>query len=316
MGAFFLFSDSEATDLEPALGVFHKKGFAAPEVFRLGWGTLWLFRKQLISEPNYVVCDDGSAVYSTGTPVYRGLSYRDTLRELLDDFRKGRLDMSSLVGNYCLIFDLEGRTSVLIDRLCVHHVFMDDARTRFSTSFLALLASFKHPQPLNPLSFYEKVCTGYNVGPETTVSSILQLTPQLEAAITAPNLRFITHPADTEPVSTLADGFHPCVERQLSALRRHLAQMKNLVSQYQANIGLSGGYDSRLLFLLCRDAGFPVSLHSHLTVGTHENELKVAETIAKMRGTRLRVVRTRRVENLEESEVEHTQIKVRAKAKG
>jgi hypothetical protein len=80
--------------------------------------------------------------------------------------------------------------------------------------------------------------------------------------------------------------------------------MKNLVSQYQADIGLSGGYDSRLLFLLCRDAGFPVSLHSHLTAGTHETELRVAETIAKMRGARLRVVRTRRVENLEESEVE------------
>ena len=53
---------------------------------------LRLYRKQLVTDENYLTDADGSSLFATGSVVYKGLSYRDTLRTLFDGCLHDQLD--------------------------------------------------------------------------------------------------------------------------------------------------------------------------------------------------------------------------------
>jgi hypothetical protein len=296
LGAFFLFDKAASVSRQSVQRVFQAKGFGAPKEFDLDTRTLWLYRKQLVDDDNYLVHDDGSALFVTGTVVYRDLSYRESLQALFQDFQEDRLDLGALLGSFCLIFYADRQIRLLTDRLCMHHIFLDDNISRLSTSFLALLASFSSPQPLNRLGFYERIATGYNVGPDTLIAGIRQLTPQLQSQVSTDSLSFVTHPPLPRHVTFSPRGFMSCVESQLSVLRDYFKKVAPLATRYGADVGLSGGYDSRLLLLLLRDAGLQVSAHTHLTEDVHEQERRIAKRIAQATATELRTVKTRKLE--------------------
>jgi hypothetical protein len=302
MGAFFLYKNQTDIDLDSVRSVFDKKGFCAPAVFVLNGMTLWLYRKQLVVDENYVMNATNSSLFATGTVVYKGLSYRDTLQALLDDYLQNQLDLNELIGSFCLIFYVRGKIRILTDRLCVHHIFMDEQQTRLSSSFLVLLSSFKYSQSLNRMAFYEKICTGYIVGPDTLVESIHQITPQSQKDIQDDKFGFITYSPEHIPM-VCSDGFDACLEQQLAGLRKYFAKIKPLCNEFSTDLGLSGGYDSRLLFLLCRDADLSLSVYSHLTEGAHEREFRIARQIAESGNLHLQAIKTRRVSDHDENEI-------------
>lgn len=305
MGAFFLFAtDTQDLALADVAEVFAKKGFAAPEIFDLGSMTLWLYRKQLVNEPNYVLYENGAALYATGTVIYKGLSYRETLQAVLQDYCRDCLDLNALLGNFALIFYVDGQVKILVDRLCAHHLFMDEAATRLSTSFLALLVSFPQPQPLNRMAFYEKIATGYIVAPDTLISTIEQITPRLQETTKNQYLTFLMYPPVQKDIELCTHGFDECVERQLANLIKVFNQIVPLARDYGADLGISGGYDSRLMFLLAQHVELPIALHTHLTANTpHEIDCEIVKKIADLRGTILRVVPTKRIVDYDEDEV-------------
>ena len=117
MGAFFLYKNRADIDLESVRQAFEKKEFGIPAVFNLNDMTLWLCRKQLVTDVNYLTDTDGSSLFATGSVVYKGLSYRDMLQTLLDDYLHDQLDLNELIGSFCLIFHVKGEARVLTDWL-------------------------------------------------------------------------------------------------------------------------------------------------------------------------------------------------------
>jgi hypothetical protein len=303
MGAFFLYRTDADLDERSAREVFQKKGFQDPRVFPLARMTLWLYRKQLIEEDNYYFVDPQTAVFATGTIVYRGKSYREGLVSLLDDFQRGTLDFDEMIGSFGLIFLAGGRLSILNDRLNVHHIFIDEQATRLSTSFLALLASHKGPLALNRPALDEKLLTGYIVGPDTLVSGIRQLTDSLQRSTASPDLSFIAHPPEPKTVDYITGGLAACVDHEIAVLRRYFERIGPLARQYGPELGLSNGYDSRLVLCLSQSLPVPLAVHSHWTVGTHEAEKTIAEQLVAVHGNPLSVVKTRVMEEQSEEDL-------------
>jgi len=297
MGAFFMFKKKTDCNLASVRRVFDKKGFDPPLEYKLGPFILWIYQKQVATLKNAYVSSNESSVFSAGTPIYRNLSYSAGLKKLIEDYENGGIDFGNLFGNYCLIFFSKGKIQLLLDPLHVQHIFTDRDFTRFSTSFLSVMASFNERVTLNRNAFYEKLTTGYIVGSETLVNEIHRVTPNILPEVKTPALSFLRSPLyPLEPISRYCDDFQHCVERQVASLRNYMANIKPFVIDHGCDLGISGGYDSRLLMLLAVEAGLPLSLHTHHTKGVHDKELEIVKRIASQKNRELRIRSTLPIE--------------------
>jgi hypothetical protein len=301
MGAFFLYRRDAELSLEEAHAVFLKKGLGTPQQFELGEWSLLLFRKMLVDAENFVERADGKSVFCCGTVSYRGLGYRDSLERLLSDFLEKRLAQERALGNFCLLL-WDGRAiSLLTDRQNAQHVFMTDERTCLSSSFLAVLAARRTPSRLNRLALLEKLSSGYIVSPDTLVEGIYQLNDDLLASLAKTlGIRAIAHPSVPDESEVHRRGFAESVRCQTDVLSEYFRNIRALASEQSAELGLSSGFDSRLLFALSLSFENPIPLHCHHTVNVHESELVIARALASVGGSTLTVFPTTRLEDQDE----------------
>ncbi|HXK60451.1 MAG TPA: hypothetical protein PLP42_11220 [Acidobacteriota bacterium] len=295
MGAFFLFTKHSNIDLPSTRQVFRDRGFNEPNVFDLNGATLWLFRKQLLEDNNYYFLNATTAIFAVGTPVYRGTTYLETLRGVLKDYVAGILDWNQLLGAFCLILFVNGRLHIINDRLHLQHVFYDEGGTRISSSFLAIIQSTKERLRLSRRAVYEKLMTGYVTGSETMIEGIHRWTsdeaPYREFGSNIRLLTVETGPSGYEPSSP--GGFTECATHQVHTLRQYFAQIRANAQRYGCDIGLSGGYDSRLIYALACSLRLPVTAHTHATGHAHASEVQIAEELAQLHGVKLRIIPTR-----------------------
>ena len=177
MGAFILFDQKQKKELdqEAVRSVFAEKGFADPLVVSLGDSVLHLYRKQLADAVNYYTAGEQS-VYAIGTVVYKGLGFRDTLKELLNDYINHAIEYDRIIGSYCVLFYADGQIRILNDALNVCELFTD-TKGRFITSSFLAAANAAGKLTIDREASLEKLLTGYIVGEDTLFREIRRVIP-------------------------------------------------------------------------------------------------------------------------------------------
>ena len=298
MGAFLLYQKSASLCVEDARLVFGKKGFSAPAEFALGRWTLLQYGKMLASPENHVAGAGGTSLHACGTVVYRGLGCRDSLHRLLADFQAGQVDQEQLLGSFCLLFWNGRYVSVLLDRSRTLHVFGNEDRTCLSSSFLAALSASPRARPLNRLAACEKLATGYIVSPDTLVEGIQQVDGDVGATYRAEEDGACFVPVRARPPRSLRRAsVADSIAGQVSRLQSHFRAMDALHVESRGELGMSSGYDSRLVLACAQFLSRPMDLHTHGTPGIHNAEREVVQQIAARRGLVLSQVSTRRIED-------------------
>ena len=88
-----------------------------------------------------------------------------------------------------------------------------------------------------------------------------------------------------------------CIAEQAKALHSYFDKLKNAASQ-GIDIGLSGGYDSRLaLACLHKFNTGKLHLHSHATENVHQKDLEIAKQMADYIGVPCHTVPTKKLNN-------------------
>ena len=304
MGAIFLFRKGAKPDMSSVRAVFQNKGFSAPAEFIFGAWTLLQYGKILPFQINHTEEGDETSLHACGTLIYKGLGYQDSLQQLLTDFRKGQLDQEQLLGSFCLLF-WDGRViSVLMDRSRTLHVFSDETKTCISSSFLAVLAASPKPLPLNRLAVCEKLATGYVVSPDTLIDGILQIDADVSATYQAERDGICFLPVLARPPVELHNkGLGDSIARQVFHLQRHFHAVNALHVESRGELGLSSGYDSRLVLACSQFLSCTMDLHTHATQGIHDAEAGIVQQITAARGLALKQVSTKRIEDNSEDEI-------------
>jgi hypothetical protein len=101
------------------------------------------------------------------------------------------------------------------------------------------------------------------------------------------------------------EGALDCASRQVSVLRETVAKLVGVPSGPSVAMGLSGGYDSRLLLLLVRDAGAPIITHTHFKPAPDPDPV-LAHRVAEAAGVPLIMPRTPLAEEMDEGELAGT----------
>jgi asparagine synthase (glutamine-hydrolysing) len=240
---------------------------------------LYLNRKTLSHSCITSYGENGSA-YGTGTFIYRSQGPEESLRLLLADFGDGRYDPASLLGHYFILLFLPSGIKILNDGTGLVKAYHDSNGSYLSSSFL-LAARLHESLTLNRSAAAENLVTGGITGQETLVNEISSFSR--DSAGLFSDIEFLIPERNSGEMShaTYADAMNG----QAQLLKDYFRSCSSLAGTTGADIGLTGGYDSRLILACARDQFEDLQVHSHFRPAGSE-EWRIARMIAEGEGIR------------------------------
>lgn len=304
MGAFFFYNPASFSDskIDEVKDLFTRKGFREPRIFQCGKWDLLLYQKQLFEHTNYLT-NDKASIFVVGTVVYKSYGYDETIKHLLEDYCNNSVEYEKLLGNYCILFYKDDSLYWINDALNVYEVFEDTSGTFLTSSFLA--ASYaKDCLTIDRITAQEKLLTGYIVGENTLFNEIKRIMPQSHPH--SSNWR--CHTWDAISIQGYEKDRKVSIQRQAESIKHYFTNIEQLAKTYKPELGLSGGYDSRMIFAAAQDVWpFKLDVHTHSTEGVkiHDIEKEIVKDIAKKTDTHLQIVPTHNMDYYSENEIEN-----------
>ena len=282
MGAFFLYRTDTDIKIKPVQELFIQKGFSTPVIHRFGEWSLLHYKKQLLPNDLMTVIRPNCSLFAVGTFAYKAQGLQKSIETILTDYENETLNQDDLVGPYCLLFRHGKTFTLLTDRMNLFHVFTNEENTVFSSSFAAVLKAGPRKYSINVPAVIENVLTGYIIGPETIVKNVYLADNQYQERFKHACIKFLPHPQDNRlEVPSRIISFEQCVDKQIEVLDGYFESFKKLVEDVGGiDIGLSGGYDSRVLALMAKRHFSQVSAHTHYHKKITADEV-YAEIVAK-----------------------------------
>lgn len=299
MGAFFICKANIAHKAKPALDMFADMGFASPTSFMFDDWLIYSYSKMVTNNPSFI-SDNDCTVITVGTPIYKGLNHVDSLAALLQDHRLGCVQYEQLIGQYTILFCFDNSIEIICDPLGCKHLFTDTKHLFFSSHMLPICQCIDKGLHINKKALYEKFLTGIIMSPNTMFEEIIQINSYTAKCINKEDtgIRFI----ETTRICSnngRPRSFVECIAEQAKALNEYFILLAKS-GKGGIDIGLSGGYDSRL-GLACLHQYFkgPIHLHSHETENVHQKDLIIAKQMANYIGSTCHTIPTKKLCNSE-----------------
>ncbi len=301
MSAFFLCDNTKAEYIKTAEAAFLKRGFKSGKRFSLKNAELLLYKKQNIETENFFA-DEHGAIYAVGTPVYKGLSYKQSLKSLLCDLSRGEFMPEELIGQYVILYATGEKTTLITDKTGSYKLFAECENGFVTSSFLAAAACIER-LTLNKTALAEQLLCGFISRPDTLVNEVkaLPVKPQPDEI---PFCEIYPHSPSADYFSrSKAEG----VKRQYEKIKEYMHKTRALCREYGAECGLSGGCDSRLICAAVNTECVKMnSAHTHATGNIHNKEHGPVKRVAEMFGVPLNVVATEYLPDCESSVIDKT----------
>jgi hypothetical protein len=279
MGGLFISTDPNPARRQALAALakphFARAGLTDPATIDTGTILIDYYPKYRRPTPTILHFDNNDFAIAVGTFVFQGKTGAEALRDFVTQ-RSPPLDRCR--GAYLLLVSRNGRVTLHADLHATYELYLDDNRSLFSTSFLALAACLPR-RTIRQAECLEYIVGGVTLGTGTPVEEIDRLDIGETIDFTDTTRRHIARPPLTEPETPAP--IDELIERSLTTLR---ATMRDYAAAFDNRIRLSfsGGYDSRLLLALARDCG----ADPHLFVYGPENspDVRYAAALARAEG--------------------------------
>ena len=300
MSGFFLYRLTEKLEPEKIGDFFERGGSGTFKQFSVGDYNLLLFSKSLLDYKNYIELEDGSFIAGIGTFVYKGYDPEVSLKLFFNDFVSGNVAEEDTTGSFCLLIyeKKDNKFTIILDpsRLC--HIFSNYDKSIISSSFLAIVEFSKSKLRLDTQSLMEQLLIGYIIPPYTLFEKIHFITDE----------EFINDSVSVHIRKLLPDykfdcrNVKECLNEGKLLLEEYAIRIERSVMKYGLTMGLSGGYDSRLLLAAFQRYKEKFVLYSYGGKG-HQEELKVVNKLSKELKVSVRITETRSSYELNEEEL-------------
>lgn len=201
---------------------------------------------------------DGFFTGAVGTFSYGGCSYTDSLKKIHTEYLDGSFDHGRLIGHYYIFIWNGSLLTVLNDGSGILKAYHTTDNSYFSNSFTALAGLIKPRLTLNKDVLLENLLTGSITGNETVIDEIRQLSAA--TSVRTGNLHFV-YPGPPEPRSF--SGEASARRYQLELISNYFDMFRNMADEFGADIGLTGGLDSRLILGFTLEKFSKYQVHSH-----------------------------------------------------
>ena len=277
MGAVFLYKKTAEIDTNSVLKIFNDKGFDEPEKIQWNDYNIILYKKIHKKENNYISDENGGMVV-VGTVVYKGNDYKDSLNELYYDLKNNSFEYNELLGSFFILFKKNDKLSFLTDRSNIQNIFYNSQKSVISSSFLAIVSSFKGGLTINKSAATEILTTGTLIGPDTFFDDI----KRFEGSVIFEGIDEIVKQSRNIPPKCNAK-YEKCLTDQIGILNRYFQSIKKLADSEGVDSGITGGHDSRLIMALAVVNKFNISFNTHYRHSKNVEFETAKELFAKTR---------------------------------
>jgi asparagine synthase (glutamine-hydrolysing) len=210
--------------------------------------------------------------------------------------------MAQLRGSYCILFWDTSEVVILADPANVYGLFASESGSILSSSLQAVLVYKRNSPQIDRFALMEQLITGFITPPTTPYVGVVMVDRLLRSKVQWTGIRF--GGPDPKPESSPWDGRTrgECLSLQLDTLRTHFRAMATLGVEEGVSIGLSGGYDSRLVLALLLDARLTPEAHTWSSSG-HSQESEIARQLAECANAPLNGVVVRLWDELTEEQL-------------
>lgn len=254
MGAFILYSREELAGpggderVKRACRIFSDIGLTFSGEFDLGDYTLALYSRNS-REVNYVI-SGADFIAVTGSLVYRGKTGAAAGELLLKDISQREVPVTSCRGHFCVIARKGGELILFRDSLGLYPVYQTPDLKMVSSSLLAT-ACLMPKVIVSPEQLYEYLFNGFWYGSDTIIKNITLL----------PGDRWFYPGRGTEiiynaPFTDLSNASYNNIIDHIAFSVREQMDLIGKAFQGKLSIGMSGGYDSRLLLSAYENLGY------------------------------------------------------------
>lgn len=280
MGGFILFNKPDSSSIKRAKDVFLRMGFCENSEFNLSGLILLIWKKQILKIQNWVVRPNGVSIFVTGTLSYKKSNFKQSIEFILDDYLTNSLDITKIFGSFCIIIHHQSKIIIITDDAGMYTLFGNAQATILSSSLLAVSVANSSSPKINPQAILETIITGSVIAPDTIFNDIINLDYRTRSNWFMPNVSFIN------PIYRLDDqssnkprNIQIAVEKLIGISIRTIKEFVPLIGNSTPSIGLSGGFDSRLLLALSRKLGVMTAAHTWVSDGNSDN-MSIAKQIA------------------------------------
>src|SRR5690606_11818650 len=204
----------------------------------------------------------------------KSVPYDNVLEQITQNYLENKFDIDDVKGNYCLIFIHQDTINFYIDKTGQHSVFYDTKTGNLSNSLMLLLESNSDKYTLNRMGLYEKIAIGFNIGEDTIFTEIVKVTHSNKHLLLPPGIIFHLNTSfDLANLQFHKKGKIKSLQSQVDQLSSYFRLINNTFSEYKGDLGLSGGFDCRLVLALAQKyIDNKLHLHTHYTRGVHEKD--------------------------------------------
>ena len=283
MGAFFLYNKYSEPDLASTAKLFKDKGFRQRAIFKLGDYILWLYRKIKINYLNYFE-NDNYGIYLIGTPIYKGMPYNAGMVAILEDYSKGLFKNSEVKGTYVIIIRDYDFLKFFSDEGCLQSIYYIKNQI-ISSSFLGVAFSFPDRLRLNKKALAECLITGNLIGPDTFFLEIYR--NEKFKPFNFKGIDFIQVNESVYDVDNVG-SYKQSVKEQVTKLEDYFKYIKQFADDMGIYSGLTGGFDSRLLFILAKKYFKSVRFFTHSRKDSNK-DYNISQELCNLFGLQLSV---------------------------
>ena len=244
MGGFALFQINNLTE-QSITDCFKKKGLVRLQKFVLGDYQLLLYNKIHFNNINHFTSED-SCIFSTGTIIYKGAFADSALKQILLNYQNSTLDITDIAGDFCIILFINKRIIIFTDQANIYNIFYNKDLSIISSSFISICHSLPNLLTINRNATIESLLTGNLIGADTLFNEV----KRYEIGFRSPTSKPDFANQKMLPGKIQTNSRKDAIDQQINQLDNYINNISGFVNKYGLCLGLTGGFDSRLLLAI------------------------------------------------------------------
>lgn len=275
MGALTIIPTNQFLAQKNISAVLEQRGFITQKTVKNGPYKIVLYKK-LLGRVSETALYGDNVLLVCGTLIYRGLGIKDSAYAFLRDITLGELNLEQALGGFIAVMLIEGRIKIYTDRYSILPLYYRTDQPIISTSFLSLASFDKEGLAVNPQAILEIILGQGVIPPDTQLKGINRYVPECPPKFSGVDFLPLEIPSPQEPrPSNRKLSLHD----QINRLDQYFEQIKCALAERGVLTGLTGGFDSRMLYALLRRHGIRPNVFTHWENGK-SGDFRISELIA------------------------------------